>query len=369
MGKIRDMGGIGAHSDNDYASLMRFIDRPWDFPETIEATCGWEKYLAGFDIHRPVRLVVFGFDETLTLATFVPEDAGCSTEVGWTPAAGSEWTEEELVQFNFEPPCEWRTAGKRVEHLARTLSALREPLTEWMKKMGYTCPEDASDKAVALAILTRRNEGAIAVLNLLKIAKLDHYFSAIWRLPLDELPLDKAQSQTPNGVYKDGADWKVFEPPVTELPNHKVDVLSHLVQDPSQWLPVMASEDQEPLQYEDVMFVCSSQLVSLVGKAKAVLRFCKVARYDVDKYYTCGMQTAMGGLGAKSPADYEMLVNFVKTSHLWKPEAHSAPIPPDEPPVPFDHEGRSPMRRSTKTLRRKSQMSIPEGPDSCMNIP
>merc|ERR1712032_201786 len=47
----------------------------------------------------------------------------------------------------------------------------------------------------------------------------------------------------------------------------------------------------------------------------AVLRFCKVPRYD-DVYGECGHLNQLGGLGARDESDYATLMSFVKEP--WK---------------------------------------------------
>lgn len=44
-----------------------------------------ERDFADFQRHPPVKLVVFDFDETLTLATFMPRSKAITTKVGWNP--------------------------------------------------------------------------------------------------------------------------------------------------------------------------------------------------------------------------------------------------------------------------------------------
>lgn len=169
--------------------------------------------------------------------------------------------------------------------------------------------------AKKLAILTRNENGAIAVLNLLSLAHLTDHLSAIWTISDSHL--------YPQGVYQESGKWKSFAPPVKEVPAHKADVLHHVASNPASWFPQLTknqASELPSLKIEEIVLVDDerSNFRSNLGDKGAqatVLRFCKVARYD-DEYRDCGHLDEMGGLGAHSDEDYESLKSFV--SKPWR---------------------------------------------------
>jgi len=161
LGMINDMGGIGALNPFDYETLAYFVDQPALYKETLQVRCH-ERDFDESGARKQVKLIAFDFDETLTLATFMPSSPEAATSIGWKPQhdsseAGDEWTEADLIAYNFESP--W-VEGSRVEKL-------RAHLAELAKKS-------------RLAVLTFNECGAVAVLNLLMMAGLADHFSVIW---------------------------------------------------------------------------------------------------------------------------------------------------------------------------------------------
>jgi len=333
FGFMRDMGGIGAHDDADYDSLKRFIEDPWMCKDTFMVRCQ-EREFPGNKAHHPVSVVVFDFDETLTLATFMPEDKTFATNIGETSVSG-EWTKASLVDYNFESPY---VSGSRVEKLQKMLQALITPEVGGAVKPGWSPPKvfDWFRSAPAkytkdmtrrrtLAVLTKHETGVIAVFNLLKLAGLADYFSAIWTIP--------ARKNMPNGLYKDGTQWKSFEPPVDAVHTHKADVIHAVAQNPSDWFPQLLSPDGDlqcpgldGLRLESIVLVDDERAnfrSNSEGQAK-VLRYCKVARYD-DIYRDCGALNQMGGIGAHSDSDYEALKSFVERPWDYPYESVVAP--------------------------------------------
>jgi len=320
FGLLKDMGGIGAHDDADYDSLKRFIEDPWMCKDTFMVRCQ-EREFPGNKARHPVSLVVFDFDETLTLATFMPEDKRFSNVIGETSVSG-EWTKASLIEYNFETP--W-VEGSRVEKMQHMLQALIAPddgvaavqgclppkLLDWFRSTPAKYAKDMSKKRT-LAVLTRHEHGVVAVYNMLKLAGLAEYFSAIWTFP--------ARKSVPNGLYKEGKHWKSFSPPIDAVHAHKADVLHAVAQKPSDWFPQLKSPDGDShcpgldgLRLEGIVLVDDDRAnfrSNSEGQAK-VLRYCKVARYD-ENYRDCGALNQMGGIGAHSDADYETLKAFVE---------------------------------------------------------
>jgi len=288
FGMLNDMGGIGAHDDADYDTLKRFVQDPWLCKETFKVRCT-QKAFEGNTLKRPVKLVVFDFDETLTLATFMPQNPACRSQIGWRPTRSDEWTEEDLVTYNFESP--W-VVGSRVAQLQSLLAEL------------------VTSQRLTLAILTRNEGGAVAVLNLLKLAKLADFFSVVWTF-------STTNKELPAGVYQDGGQWRVFNPPVDKVPNHKADVMMHVYKNLRAWFPQLDKSRNTPLKellemaHEGMALVDDERAnFSSMSTKVRVLRYCKVARYD-NTYRDCGHLNQMGGIGAHRDEDYESLKQFL----------------------------------------------------------
>jgi len=315
MGLVRNMGGIGAHDDADYDALKRFVEDPWMCKETLQIRCQ-EREFEGSHRKLPISMVVFDFDETMTLSTFMPNDQEFVTRIGWTPSSRSEWTKSDLVEYNFESPY---VDGSRVAKLKTMLKSV-------------SVGNDGKQRS--LVILTYNEGGVIAVLNLLKMAGLAEHFSAIWTLPWRE--------GMPNGAYNEGGTWKTFEPPVQKVHDHKAEVLKHVVDHPEDWFPQLASSREgshikalKTLSPESVALIddertnfrsCPSCVVAEAatprsGDVAKVLRYAKVARYD-DVYRDCGVLNQMGGIGAHSDADYATVKAFIEQPWDYPYEPH-----------------------------------------------
>jgi FMN phosphatase YigB (HAD superfamily) len=291
FGLIKDMGGIGAHSDADYDMLKRFVEDPWMCKETLKVRCNERDY-NGCERRTPVALVVFDFDETLTLATFMPTSPGSTTKIGWKPEAGDEWSEADLREYNFESP--W-VEGSRLERLAAFIAELA--------------------KQRKLAVLTRNECGVVAVLNLLRMAGLAEYFSAIWTM-------SQAKGME-NGAFQDKGQWTTFHAPIDKVNDHKADVIRHVAMHPEEWFPQLRGRDRS--SFEDLLNLQPESVVLIDderanfrsydapqggGDPATVLRYCKVARYD-DEYRDCGLLNQMGGLGAHNHEDYQLIKEFL----------------------------------------------------------
>eukprot|EP00930_Biecheleria_cincta_P073184 TRINITY_DN60501_c0_g1_i1.p1 TRINITY_DN60501_c0_g1~~TRINITY_DN60501_c0_g1_i1.p1 ORF type:complete len:615 (+),score=99.78 TRINITY_DN60501_c0_g1_i1:42-1847(+) len=295
MGVVKNMGGLGAHDDADYETLKRFIEDPWMCKETFQIRCQ-ERNFEGHEACRPVKLVVFDFDETLTLATFMPYGEDCTMQIGWKPDVNDCWSEADLLLYNFESP--W-VAGSRIAQLRLLLEDIVRAEDEFGKR--------------ALAVLTHNHHGAVAVLNLLLMAQLAQYFVAIWDIS-DQL------GPRPDGVFQqpDGR-WQAFSTPCHSLNRHKADVLQHVADAPAQWFPQLKGSSHVldrtlfDLRIEDIVLVDDERAnlrTNLATSDAKVMRYCKVARYD-ENYRDCGLLNQMGGIGAHSDSDYNMLKAFL----------------------------------------------------------
>jgi len=292
FGFIKDMGGIGSHSDTDYTTLVRFVERPWMWKDTLHVEPHQWRF-DEIDKKRPVVLVVFDFDEALTLATFMPKDPECATQIGWSPSdASGEWSKSDLVSYNFESPyVEW----SRVEELKKLLKSLQAPASGSRK----------------LAVLSRNTCGVVAILNLLTLAGLAEHFSAIWTM--------EKSDDIPSGVYQEEGVWKPFDTPVKEVYKHKADILCHVAENPLRWFPqfsstkAFSSEARPQLKPEGIVLI-DDERFNFRSDAEShakVLRYVKVPRYD-DDYRDCGAMHQLGGVGAHEVTDFATVLSFVE---------------------------------------------------------
>lgn len=297
------LGGIGAYDEDDYEALMRFVQEPWLSKEALQITCT-DRSPDATSARVPIQLIVFDFDETLTMATFMPSDSSFGEQIGWTPSAAVErdvqqggedddWSIEALCTWNFLSPFK---EGSRLEKLKSMLSAL---LTS------------SDGRKRTLVVLTRNDRGVIAVLNLLMLAGLDEYFDAIWTQPW--------RTDCPNGAYKKGETWKTFEPPVQDVLDHKADLLVHVVENLPSWFPQGVPKGLEGLCINGIALVDDERVnfrSNIAGSNATLVRHVKVARYD-DYYRDCGLLNQMGGVGAYSDEDYNNLVLFIEDPLLF----------------------------------------------------
>eukprot|EP00435_Cladocopium_sp_Y103_P016337 s2554_g4.t1 len=197
LGYVKNMGGIGAHCAEDYETLKMFVEAPSTYKETLCLHCV-ERHFENSSAHLPVDLIIFDFDETLTLATFMPSDRDFD-DLGWEACdlEGTDWIVEDLLSYNFESPFQ---SGR--------LTALRQML-------------QALSQRYILVILSNNDRGAAAVLNLLRLADLASKFEAIWTAPF--------RQQVTCGVFRSPTGtWQEFEPPVVEVADEKNEILHHI---------------------------------------------------------------------------------------------------------------------------------------------
>lgn len=298
MGFRSDMGGIGAKTDADYATLLDFVRKPWEYKAVLKAHC-MERHFEKCEELPRVELVIFDFDETLTLHTWMPEDRRYASQIGHQ---GTAVERQHYVTYNFASPY---VAGDRVEKLRVMLKELSE--------VEHEPPR-------VLAVLTKNEDGAVAVLNLLMMARLDAYFSAIWTAALDSAP---------RGVFREGSQWRKFQPPFgVSDPAHfcKATVISKIVEDPKAFFPQLAADESASttslsgllgMTMASVVLVDDEPTNFRAGDQTCILRHCEVTRYEDDDFRDQGLVTHMGGLGAKSDEDFDELINFVRTPWLF----------------------------------------------------
>jgi len=217
---------------------------------------------------EPVKLVVFDFDETLTLATFGPKPGSPPERLAT------------CVDVSFQSP--W--VEGRLQELENLLRSLSE-----------------GDDACKLAVLTRNSAGVRNVLQLLDAAGLSKYFSAIWCMPLWS-----------ESAYQADGEWRFFTPWV-ELSETKPDILQHLADHPQHWLPLAGSEFQ--LTLDNILLVDDDENnFESVETGIQVMRGCKVAIHEGS--LLPGMDvTTLGGIGARCCQDFAALQQFV--SEPW----------------------------------------------------
>ncbi|CAK0875247.1 unnamed protein product [Prorocentrum cordatum] len=251
-----------------------------------------QRQAPGIDRFAPVRLVVFDFDECLTLLTYDVRETD--------PPA----TQEKYIRLNFESP--W-VDGSRLAYLRRMLKDIATSV-------------DGQPRCIA--VLTRNNMGVRAVLTILKLAGLADHFSAVWSIPY--------RAGNRHGAYRDRrGSWLMFDPPILDVPDHKADVLQHMADHPVQWFPQAANGRRPPrlrelfgsgvgstLKLEEFVLVDDQRANFQSASGAQVLRYGKVARYDAP-YSNMGVCKNMGGIGAHSELDYRTLKRFVEEPWLY----------------------------------------------------
>lgn len=216
----------------------------------------------------PVKLVVFDFDQTLTVSTFGP------------PPESSPETLASCVQWSFASP--W--VQGRLQKLEGTLRSLTEGIS-----------------ACKLAVLTRNSAGVRSVLQLLDGAALSKYFSAVWCMPLSS-----------DSAFQQDGEWHFFKPEVAKsakLPKQKPDILQEIANRTEHWLPKKGSDLQ--LSMDNILLVDDSVYnfqSSVTGRQ--VMRGCKVAVHCGSLMDGMDSRT-LGGLGARSCQDFVALERFV----------------------------------------------------------
>jgi len=247
-------------------------------PPAFSIQC-FERPFPGRNERPPVKLVVFDFDETLTIATFMA-DSCVST--------GDPAKREKFMKYNFESP--W-ARGDRVAKLRCMLERLSQ--------------------SRVLAVLSRNSAGAEPVLDLLRIAGLDVFFAAVWVMPW--FP------GRDNGAFRANGGWKCFSPPLEAVEDHKADVLHLLVRRPAAFFPQLGGEGASEsdllselcnLRLEEVVLVDDNGANFESETGLQVLRYAKVARYNAP-YRAMGTLHDIGGIGARDGSDYDTLVRFV----------------------------------------------------------
>lgn len=240
-----------------------------------------ERPFPGASQRNPVKLVVFDFDETLTLSTFMLRPG---------QAINNEMRDRAAL-LNFETP--W-VAGCRIDKLATMFSDM---------------VQSADGTTRQLAVLTKNTRGPRAVLELLEAAGLARHLSAIWAMPQKEGRCTCA--------YVVNGKWVDDEISVDGTMN-KATIICDIADRPGHWLPQLAAQDRlkaaRSWPREAVVLVddqesnfCPSGPTSA---GKIIRRFVQVERYDA-MYHSFGLVEGMGGIGAKDDADYASLVRFV----------------------------------------------------------
>lgn len=259
--------------------------------ETFQCRCQ-ERVFDGNIRERPVHLVAFDFDETLTMATFMPPDNAFGSQLDWSAKRSDEWNETDLVSYNFESP--WMES--RLGKLRNLLAGLAMTRT--------------------LAVISHNKSGAVGILNLLRLADLAKHFGAVWII----CEGDKLNDGAHRGAYQERGKWKVFNPPGGKKNDHKADVLVRVRENPQDWFPQLANDGIG--EFESLIHM-NPESIALVDDERqnfrswadsdsqcVVLRYCKVARYDKE-YRDCGLMNQMGGLGAHSDDDFQTLAKFL----------------------------------------------------------
>jgi hypothetical protein len=269
-----------------------------------------------------VKVVVFGFAETITVNTILPwarnyEKANQQAIEDFRTIIGFEDVKtedrEKLLEYNFESPY---VKGKRLQILRSMLERI---------------VRSVNGQSRSLAILTRNSYGAVALLNLLSMANLAEFFNVIWDL----------NEEGAGGVYRDRDGWKSFALPedaltISEESSYKPKVLQKVIKNPGAWFPQLSqadgSEEWEHLQDLQLVNIAmvddetsAFRCTESGGYALRLPRYCKVPHFD-DDYYDLGVCLNMGGIGARNVTDYNELINFIEEP--WKYRKEWVSLPP-----------------------------------------
>lgn len=254
----------------------------------------FERAYWGRQAKVPVTLVAFDFDETLTTVSVFPTHPDFERRIGFRLT-------EECTDWCYET--HHASAGmdyREASHAGGRVSKLHTMLR---------CIQGDTEKKRILAVITRNPCGPVACLNSLMQAGLADFFTVI--LGMQDI------KGLPQGVYRDESTWKTFHPPVMKFDDHKADVLSRIVDDPSQWFPTLVAAGADAdvavlrgLKLANVLLVDDDE-DNFQSASSKVLRCCKVGTYAAH-HPKLGFQEKMGGIGASSDDDYSILVEFVE---------------------------------------------------------
>lgn len=284
----------------------------------------FERAYWGRQAKAPVTLVVFDFDETLTTVSVFPKDPDFERRVGFP-------LRDEYTHWCYETPGADATMGMECR-----VSKLREMLQRLI---------GGSGRSRVLSVVTRNPCGVVACLNSLMKAGLADFFSVI--LGMQDI------KGMPQGVYRDGSRWRTFHPPVMKFDEAKADVLSRIVDDPTQWFPTLRAAGAD----EDVSVLRDLKLANVVlvdddednfqSANSKILRCCRVGTYAAH-HPKLGFQEKMGGIGAYSDEDYSLLVDFVEEPWKFPWHLNKGSEPGEGRAAPLARGGQMMERRSAE---------------------
>mmetsp|Transcript_87612 Transcript_87612/g.252997 ORF Transcript_87612/g.252997 Transcript_87612/m.252997 type:complete len:384 (-) Transcript_87612:132-1283(-) len=243
-----------------------------------------------------LRLIVFDFDETLTIQTYMPMERSFSKDLNWTWSSPKSCPTQ-LLNMSFELVASSKRRGVMPE--AATMSRL-ERLRLMLQRVSLY--ERQSVPTRRLAVLTYNENGAIGVLNLLKLAGLDSYFSAIWNAQR------KHGVMTVTGLVRQGKEWRqLFASRGVGVHRSKAAILQKVVVDPKQWFTANDAMILEDLRFPEVALVDDRKVnFKGMGAIEDMRRFCEVPRFALED------GAEVGGIGAQSEEDFKTLESFVR---------------------------------------------------------
>mmetsp|Transcript_44308 Transcript_44308/g.128116 ORF Transcript_44308/g.128116 Transcript_44308/m.128116 type:complete len:388 (+) Transcript_44308:135-1298(+) len=224
----------------------------------------------------PPRLILFDFDETLTIQTWQPTDDRFRTVIGHA-------LDDELAA---------RVADVTFGHSSGRLARLRRMLEELARGGAVGQP--------VLAVLTKSDSGAVGVLNTLRLAGLSRYFSAIWRV--NRLGAD-AVYRVDSGSGID--EWQKMPLDQVMRFDSKGETVRKIAKEPAAWFPQRRISTQlQGFAAEEVVLVDDDP-----GNIEGFTRYCMVPRFDEADGHM------KGGIGRLRSTDFKTVLEFVTFLH------------------------------------------------------
>jgi len=273
----------------------------------------------------PVKLIVFDFDETITVNSVLGEYPDLHI-FKQTILAGprNPFRNGQHMERAFEGPrmhgnfgfLEGLTLPKqkhRLTALSNMLKTIREPEETAFEKL--TSSGTKQKKKPAMAILTYNVHGPVAVLNTLDSVGLADNFEAIWGL----WPVVMGDRFV-YGVYRDSEGvWRpsnvvppkeYVEPALNPQESHKATMIRQILRAPQTF----GLSEAADLEFENVVLV-DNAIDNLQGMMRSVHVYSDFRRHPVGVL-------EIGGIGYWDKSDFETLSGFIRNPALF---AHRGP--------------------------------------------
>jgi len=143
--------------------------------------------------------------------------------------------------------------------------------------------------------------GAVAVLNVLRLAGLSRFFSAIWRI--NRLGAEAVHRADPAPGRQ---AWTRVAIPAERRFDSKAETIRRVAADPSEWFPHLQGRSTlHGLAEEEVVLVDDDP-----ENVDGTKRYCLVPRFSQDG------GNPLGGIGFRHSGDFKTLVEFIKFLQL-----------------------------------------------------